>query len=119
MTVPLSDAVAKMVPVELMERKEMGALCAWITFATVSERVEKRSTSPDCCVGVVWGGWVRLVVVGDGTADGYARYELSEEGDNATIAAALVSQSHPEQPPVRGRTLRVWGGFDNVEQSHV
>ena len=73
MTVPLSDAVAKMVPVELIERKDMGALCAWITFATVSERVEKRRTSPDCCVGVVCGGWLRLVVVGDGTVDGYAR----------------------------------------------
>ena len=56
MTVPLSEAVAKRVPVELIERKEMGALCAWITFATVSERVEKRRTSPDCCVGVVCGG---------------------------------------------------------------
>jgi hypothetical protein len=72
----------------------MGALCAWITFATVSERVEKRRTSPDCCVGVVCGGWVRLAVVGEGTADGYARYELSEEGDNATIAASTMSQVH-------------------------
>jgi hypothetical protein len=93
MTVPLSDEVAKMVPVELIERKEMGALCAWITFATVSERVEKRRTSPDCCVGVVWGGSVRLVEVGDGTVDGYARYELSEEGDSATTAASRMSQA--------------------------
>ena len=87
MTVPLSDAVARRVPAELIERKEMGALCAWITFATVSERVEKRRTSPDCCVGVVCGDSGRLAVVGDGTVDGYARYELSEEGDNATMAA--------------------------------
>ena len=94
MTVPLSDAVAKMVPFELIERKEMGALCAWITFATVSERVEKRRTSPDCCVGVVCWGWVRLVVVGDGTVDGYARNELSAEGDSATMAASPVSQVH-------------------------
>lgn len=35
---------------EFMERNEMGALCAWITLATVRERVEKRRTSPD------WGG---------------------------------------------------------------
>lgn len=70
MTVPLSDAVAKRVPVELIERKEMGDLCAWITFATVSERVEKRRTSPDCCVGVVCEGWARSAVVGEGTADG-------------------------------------------------
>lgn len=70
MTVPLSDAVAKRVPVELIERKEIGALCARITFETLSERVEKRKTSPDCCVGVVCGGWVRSVVVGEGTVDG-------------------------------------------------
>lgn len=119
MTVPLSDAVARMVPAELIERKEMGALCAWITFATVSERVEKRRTSPDCCVGVVWGGWERLAVVGDGTVDGYARYELSEEGDNATMAVSRMSQVHPEQQSVRPHTLRVRGGFDNVKQAHI
>jgi len=99
-TVPLSDAVAKRVPVELMERKEMGALCAWITFETVSERVEKRKTSPDCCIGVVCGDWLRLTrlaVVGEGTADGYARYELSEEGDSATMAASPGSQVHQKR----------------------
>jgi len=95
MTVPLSDAVAKRVPVELIERKEMGALWAWITFATVSERVEKRRTSPDCCAGAVCGGSARLVVVGDGTVDGYARYELSGEGDSATMAAPPMSQVRP------------------------
>lgn len=72
-TVPLSDAVASMVPVELMERKEMGDLCAWMTFATVRERVEKRRTSPvegaaegglGCCVVGVWER------AGDGTWDG-------------------------------------------------
>lgn len=47
MTVPLSDAVASIVPVELMERKEIGDLCAWITLATVNVRVENRRTSPD------------------------------------------------------------------------
>ena len=119
MTVPLSDAVAKMVPVELIDRKEMGALCACITFATVSDRVEKRRTSPDCCVGVVWGGWVRFAVVGDGTVDGYARYELSEEGDNATIAA-LDESSPPKEAVCRTtRTFGVWGCFDDMKQSHV
>lgn len=48
MTVPLSDAVARIVPVELIARKEMGDLCAWMTFATVSERVENSRTSPVC-----------------------------------------------------------------------
>ena len=72
MTVPFSEAVARRVPVELMERKEMGALCAWIR-----ERVEKRSTSPDCCCVDVGGGCVELCAargeVGEGTGDGYAR----------------------------------------------
>lgn len=45
---PLSEEVARRVPVELIERKEMGALWAWMTLATVRERVEKRRTSPDC-----------------------------------------------------------------------
>lgn len=62
MTVPLSDAVASIVPVEFTERKDMGDLCAWMTFATVRERVEKRRTSPvdgagvagvGCCVAEV------------------------------------------------------------------
>lgn len=77
MTVPLSEAVARRVPVELMERKEMGALWAWMTLETVRERVEKRSTSPDCdAVGVVGGAEAGCVASGDaaeGTGDGYAR----------------------------------------------
>jgi len=51
MTVPLSDAVARSVPLELIERKDIGDLCACMTLATVSERVEKISTSPDWCGG--------------------------------------------------------------------
>lgn len=39
--------MARRVPVELIERKEIGALWAWMTLATVRERVEKRRTSPD------------------------------------------------------------------------
>ena len=72
-------------PAALTERKEMGDLCAWMTFATVSERVEKRSTSPvagaadaEAAVGGEglggWGcaadAWERA---GEGTGDGYAR----------------------------------------------
>jgi len=45
--VPLSEEVASRVPVELMERNDIGALWAWMTLATVRERVEKRRTSPD------------------------------------------------------------------------
>ena len=76
MTVPLSDAVATMVPEELMDKNEMGDLCAWMTFATVKVRVEKRITSPDCCAGV--GGDAAADgcdrgVVGEGTGEGYAK----------------------------------------------
>ena len=85
---PLSEAVASIVPVELMDRKEIGDLCAWMTFATVSERVEKSKTSPVCgaagvgdCAELFW-----VKEVGDGTGDEYARYELSDEGDSAAIA---------------------------------
>lgn len=77
MTVPLSDDVAKRVPVELMERKEMGDLCASrITSATVNVRVEKSITSPDCWAGAeAWAGagcW-ESGDVGEGTGEGYAR----------------------------------------------
>jgi len=77
MTVPFSDAVARSVPVELIARNERGALCAWMTLATVSERVEKRRTSPHCCGvpvegGAVAGGAARGDV-GEGTGEGYAR----------------------------------------------
>jgi hypothetical protein len=39
----------------------MGDLCAWITFDTVRDRVEKSSTSPDCCWADVEGGGVDAV----------------------------------------------------------
>jgi hypothetical protein len=74
MTVPFSDAVARSVPVELIARNERGALCAWITLATVRERVENRRTSPHCCRevgdGAVAAVWVESGDVGDGTGDG-------------------------------------------------
>ena len=53
---PLSEAVASIDPVEFIERKEIGDLCAWMTFATVKVRVEKRMTSPDCCADAAAGG---------------------------------------------------------------
>lgn len=88
-TVPLSDALASIVPVELMARYEIGDLCAWMTLTTVLVRVEKRTTSPVC--GVLLDEGVRLPpgwtnVAGDGTGVEYARYELSEDGESATIA---------------------------------
>lgn len=71
MTVPFSEAVASIVPVELIERKEIGDLCAWMTFAVASERVEKSRTSP-VCAAAVEGGCPELACVmdvGDGTGD--------------------------------------------------
>ena len=50
----------------------MGDLWAWMTFATVSERVEKRRTSPDWVGGCDGAGvgWVDNGVEGEGTGDG-------------------------------------------------
>jgi hypothetical protein len=48
----LSEAVVRRVPVELMERKDMGVLCACLALTTVKERVDKMWTSP------FWGGEV-------------------------------------------------------------
>lgn len=88
MTVPLSDEVASSEPVELIERKESGDLCACMTFATVKVRVEKRRTSPDWCWEEVDDDATAvpaleledekpLAVVardmGDGTGEGYAK----------------------------------------------
>ena len=47
MTVPLSDDVARRVPLALMVRCEMGDLCAWMTLTTARVRVSKSRTSPE------------------------------------------------------------------------
>jgi hypothetical protein len=75
MTVPFSEDAARMDPVELMKGKEMGALCAWMTLAMVSERAENERTSADWFWGEVdaWGGTDAAVargVVGQGTGEG-------------------------------------------------
>lgn len=75
MTVPLSDAVARSVPAALMLRKEMGDLCAWMTFETVRERVEKRRTSPD---------WDCVVEVGAGAEGGRGESCVSGEVGEGT-----------------------------------
>lgn len=90
MTVPFSEDVARRVPVLLRTRAERGALCARISWATVRDLVEKSTTSP---VGVVFapGDWLGEGVfrdVGVGSGEGYARYELSADGDRDTIAVS-------------------------------
>ena len=92
---PLSDEVASMVPVELIERNEIGALCAWMTFATVLVTVLKMSTSPVCDVDA--GTLEEVLAVGrapEGTVDGYARYEFSDEGESAQMAKPLVKHAN-------------------------
>ena len=73
-----------------------------MTFATVSERVEKRRTSPvdgaedggvGCCVADAWAR------AGEGTGEGYARYELSAEGERATMA---TERGHTDSPSRNG-----------------
>lgn len=94
MTVPLSDEVASMVPVELMERNDMGALCACMTLATVLVAVLKMSTSPVCDVDVE--ALDEALAVGrapDGTVDGYARYEFSDDGESAQMASGFGAVS--------------------------
>lgn len=45
-TVPLSEAVASMVPLALSERHAMGVLCAWMTLSAEREMVSNKRTSP-------------------------------------------------------------------------
>ncbi len=55
-----------------------------MTLATVRERVEKRTTSPAWDAEEDEGGLSREA--GDGMGDGYARYELSADGESAMMA---------------------------------
>lgn len=128
MTVPLSDAVASKVPVELMAMNEMGDLCAWMTFTTVSVRVSKSRTSPESeagaveAAGRVWAA-VERGEVGDGTGEGYARKEGSDEGDRAHIAVDYCEMGRSvgvAQPKLGwALTVRVLGGINDVEETHV
>lgn len=68
MTVPLSEAVASMVPVEFRDRAAMGVLCAWMTFSAEREMVSNKRTSP---------------VVGAGGAGGTPEVRGEEEAEGA------------------------------------
>jgi hypothetical protein len=54
-TVPLSEAVASIVPSELRDKHAIGVLCAWITFKAERERVSNRRISPEMGAGGAWG----------------------------------------------------------------
>ena len=68
MTVPLSEAVARRVPVELRESIASGDLCAWMMLVTERVTASKRRTSPFCEVGVGAPGVEG--VLGEGNGDG-------------------------------------------------
>jgi hypothetical protein len=70
MTVPLSEAVANMVPVELIARNDIGALWAWMTLATVFVAVENIRTSPDWVCAVEDDAEVDAGADGEGTVEG-------------------------------------------------
>jgi len=91
--VPFSEAVARRVPVLFSASAEIGALCARMICETVRDLVEKSRTSPDAapveggCAGGVCGEMG--TGAGMGTGEGYARYELSADGERATMASGL------------------------------
>ena len=74
-TVPLSEAIVRSMPVELSARKEIGSLCEQMTLERVNVHMEKRITSPDwdwVDVGVsVVGFWD--TGEGEGTGEGFMR----------------------------------------------
>jgi len=65
MTVPLSEAVARISPLGERDRRAMGVLCAWIILIGVSARVSKTRTSPVCWSGDGWEGLWEGWKVGD------------------------------------------------------
>lgn len=73
MTVPLSLAVANMVPVALRHTCATGDLCAWMMLVTDRDTASKRRTSPvECCeadVGAA-GGVEENGVAGEGRGEG-------------------------------------------------
>jgi hypothetical protein len=60
-----------------------------MTFATVFVAVEKIKTSPECDCIVDVEEPEADGAAGDGTVEGYARYELSEDGESAQMALLL------------------------------
>lgn len=74
MTVPFSLAVARRVPVELIERFATGALWAWMMLVTERETASKRRTSPDEPEeDEEAGGEAAKAVAGEESGEGYAR----------------------------------------------
>jgi hypothetical protein len=70
MTVPLSEAVANIVPCELIAMAAMGDLCAWIMLTAVKVIVSNIKIDPveDDCEGA--GGWLERGEDAAGTGAG-------------------------------------------------
>lgn len=90
MIVPVSEAVAKSVPLLFNAMQDRGDLCASTTFTAFSAIVSNIKTSPE--VGATYGvrGGAcdgRLSFESSrGFGRGYARKQFSEEGDRAQMA---------------------------------
>lgn len=97
MTVPLSEDVASRVPVELSCRHERGDLWAWMMFVTDGVSASKTMTSPaDWCElgsGAAEGTLLEKGEDGEGSGEGYARYEFSDDGAREHIAASRAERS--------------------------
>ena len=74
MTVPLSLAVARRVPVLLSCTQASEVLCAWTIFVTLNERASNSITSPADCVelatGAADGTELPNDVEGEGSGEG-------------------------------------------------
>jgi len=88
--VPVSEAVANNVPLLFNAIQDRGDLCASTTFTAFSAIVSNIRTSPEvgATYGVRVGAWDgRLSFESSrGFGRGYARKQLSDEGDRAQMA---------------------------------
>jgi hypothetical protein len=81
-----------------------------MTFATVRDRVLKRRTSPDW--GAVEGVPDGKGAEGDGTGEGYARKDVSADGERATMAVGKVMSTALRLGTSYGITdLQDWESF--------
>ena len=56
---------------------------------------------------------------GDGKGEGYAKYELSEDGDSAHIAKSRLSVLGTSAEPTNRLTFWIRRGLNDVEKFHI
>lgn len=90
-----------------------------MALTAVSDLVENMHISPGGDAGVADAGIADPEEVGDGTGAGYARNELSAEGDNAHIAVKKLRVA--PMPKIEGEkhTFGVWNSLNNMLQPHI